>query len=93
MSEGEYSLTIHAPGYASQQHEVALGGGELKSLTIALQPLVPDGNGSGGEDVAKGCALATGSSAQVDQRAGGDLVLLALVIAAMAAAKRRERAH
>lgn len=93
VAEGEYSLTIHAPGYASQQHEVALGGGELKSLTIALQPLVPDGNGSGGEDVAKGCALAAGSSAQVDQRAGGDLVLLAMVIAAMAAAKRRERAH
>lgn len=93
VAEGEYSLTIHAPGYASQQHEVVLGGGELKSFTIALQPLVPGGNGSGGEDVAKGCSFAAGSRAQVDQRAGGDLVLLAMVIAAMAAAKRRERAH
>lgn len=92
VSEGSYSLIVSAPGYQPQEQELSLSGGELKSVTLALNPIAPGGNGSDGEEVSKGCALLNGTDAKNSQSAQGDVVLIAMVLAAMAAGQRRSRA-
>lgn len=91
VSEGQYRVLIKAPGYDSQEREISLSGGELKSLTFALAPRVPGGSGSDGETISKGCALVKGSSTTADQGAQGDAGLMAIVLAAMLSGARTRR--
>lgn len=91
VSEGSYSLIVSAPGYEPQEQGLSLSGGELKSVTLALNPIAPGGSGSDGEEVSKGCALVDGSDAKYGRSAQGDVVLLGMVLAAMAAGLRRKR--
>jgi hypothetical protein len=91
VSEGTYSLIVNAPGYEQQEQELSLSGGELRSVTLALQRIAPGGIGSDGEEVSKGCALIDGSDAKNGQRAQGDVVLIAMVFAAMTARHRRKQ--
>lgn len=88
ISEGQYSVHVKAPGFEEQAQELSITSGELKSVAIALRA-VPAGHGEGQGDVAKGCALIGGGNAKGDQRAQGDIVLMAMVIVGMAASQRR----
>ena len=82
ISEGEYSITVNALGFQGKTVEIDVGGGELKSVTIALRA-VQGGEGEGEGEV-EGCprpadARKALSSYASDLSLGG-LTLLTMVV-------------
>jgi hypothetical protein len=93
ISEGQYDITVTAPGFGTKTVDIDVAGGELKSVTIALRAIqIGEGEGEGeGED--EGCfgpAEDKASSARAGDLSLGGLTLLAM--GAMGWTYRRRKA-